>query len=488
MSSRKSMPVWSFFVLALTTQGCAGFPQTGPDYAPPETSIPDHWTGPAERVSYAAPNAQWWRVFNDPVLDGLIADGFAHNYDLAVLRANLRKARALRDKAAGRLQPTVDASAGAQLLSRSENGLIPANDLVGLEADTDLYDAGFDAVWEIDLFGGKRRAVEAAEARLEASAIGLESAQLSLAAEIARTYAEFIALDRQRDLHLSIVAALEQSEKLAQLRLDAGAARRSDLDRATADLLRAQALVPSIEADLKAAAYRLAVLTGVRPDQLAARFEPGASSASFDMDAIDIGSPAELLRARPDVRQAERVLAAETADIGVAQADLLPRLTLFAAGGVESIDFSDLFNAASFAGNIGPRLTLPVFGRKSLKAGVEAERAEAEAALAAYRQTVLRALEEAESALVRYDRARDIVGRLEYARESAARELAAAQERFNGGEADYSAVLESQAALSEIDLELSGARRSLRVHAISLMKSVGGAPVRPNSSSIRNGV
>lgn len=121
MSSRKSMPVWSFFVLALTAQGCAGFPQTGPDYSPPDESIPDHWTGPAQRVSDAAPNAQWRRVFKDPVLDGLIADGFAHNYDLAGLRANLRKARALRDKAAGRLQPTVAAEAdySAALESRA---------------------------------------------------------------------------------------------------------------------------------------------------------------------------------------------------------------------------------------------------------------------------------------------------------------------------------------------------------------------------------
>ncbi len=488
MFSGKLIAASRIVLIAFSLQGCAGFPQAGPDYAPPDAPSPDHWAESSDRVSAAAPDAQWWRVFNDPVLDRLIADGLAHNHDLAVLRANLLKARALRNKAAGRLQPSVNADADAQLLSRSENGLIPANDLVGLEADTDLYDAGFDAVWEIDLFGGKRRAVEAANARLEASAKNFESAQLSLAAEIARTYVDLIALERRRNAHLAIVAVQDQSKRLVESRLAVGAVKRSDLDRATASLLRAQAAIPLAEAEIRAAAYRLAVLTGASPDQLAGKQGLGSTQGLFDADRIRIGSPAETISARPDVRQAERNLAAETADIGVAKADLLPRLTLMASGGVESIDFSDLFNAASFAGTIGPRLTLPVFGRKSLKAQAEAERAEAEAALAAYRQTILRALEETESAIVRYDRAHDIVNRMESAREFTAKELASAEERFEGGEDDYSAVLESQGALWAIDLELSEAQRSLRVHAVSLMKAVGGAPVRVDTPLIENGV
>lgn len=476
MVSRNNIAARCFLIVALTAQGCASLPQAGPDYSPPEASSPDHWTETSTRVSDADPNAQWWRVFKDPVLDSLIADAFAHNYDLAVLSANLRKARALRSKAVGGLQPSVNARAGAQLLSRSENGLIPANELVGLEADTDLYDAGFDAIWEIDLFGGKRRAVEAADARLEASAIDIESAQLSLAAEIARTYVELIALDRRRNAQLSIVAVQEQTKRLVESRLAVGAAKQSDLDRATAGVYRGQALIPLADAEIKAVTYRLAVLTGARPDQLAGKHNFGSTAALFDADMINIGSPAEMLSARPDVRQAERTLAAETADIGVAEADLLPRLTLMASGGVESIDFSDLFNAASLAGSIGPRLSLPIFGRKSLKAQAEAERAEAEAALASYRQTVLRALEEGESAVVRYDRAHDIVNRLMRAREFAAKELAFANERFESGEDDYTTVLESEKTLSEISLELTEAERSLRINAVSLMKAIGGAP------------
>lgn len=488
MFSRNTIAAHSFLLIALTAQGCASFPQAGPDYATPELSAPEHWTEASTRISNADPSAQWWRAFNDPVLDRLIADAFAHNYDLAALRANLRRARALRSKAGGGLQPSINARAGAQLLSRSENGLIPANNLVGLEADTDLYDAGFDAVWEIDLFGGKRRAVEAADARLEASAIDIESARLSLAAEITRTYVELIALDRRRNAQLSIVNVQEQTKRLVESRVAVGAAKQSDLDRATASVYRAQALIPLTDAEIKAITYRLAVLTGARPDQLTGEYNFGATAVVFDADKINIGSPAEMLRTRPEVRQAERILAAETADIGVAEADLLPRLALMASGGVESIDFSDLFNAASLAGNVGPTLSLPIFGRKSLKAQAEAERAEAEAALAAYRQTVLRALEEAESAVTRYDRAHDIVNHVKRARELAAKELAFAEERFGGGEDDYTAVLESARTLSDIDLELTEAERSLRINAVSLMKAVGGAPAPSDLPPIETGV
>ncbi len=488
MIGQNSIAAGCCLLLALAAKGCASLPQAGPDYTQPEVTGPTEWTESSNRVSPLNPESQWWRIFNDPVLDSLVADAFAQNYDLAALRANLRKARALRRKAAGRHQPNVNAGAGAQLLSRSENGLIPANDTVGLEADTDLYDAGFDAAWEVDLFGGTHRSIEAAGARLEASAENLEVAQLSTTAEIARTYIELIGFERQRIAHNQIVTVQEQSTRLVESRLTVGAARQSDLDRAMSHLLRAQAKLPPLEAEARAAIYRLAVLTGVRPDQLSGRIDLANSAAALPgANTIDIGSPAGVLRARPDVRGAERLLAAETADTGVAEADLLPRLTLLATAGVESIDFSDLFNAASFAGSVGPRLSLPIFGRGRLKAQVDAERAEAEAALALYQQTVLRALEETESAIARYGRAHDIVDRLGSARAHAAEELAVSRIRYKAGEDGYPAVLDSESNLAEINIELTEAEKSLRTHAVSLMKAVGGAPSADSSRSALSG-
>ncbi|NOX93744.1 MAG: efflux transporter outer membrane subunit [Alphaproteobacteria bacterium] len=474
MITRKTLAASSFITLALAAGGCTSFGQAGPDYARPEVQEPDGWTEISNRVSQINANLDWWRAFDDPVLDSLVADALAQNYDLAALRANLRKARALRRKAVGQLHPSVNASASAQLLSRSENGLIPTSDVIGIEADTDLYDAGFDAVWEI-VFGGTHRAIEAADARLEASAANLEAAQLSLAAEIARTYIELIAFERQHAARSVIIDVQERSKRLVESRLAVGSATSSDVDRASARLLRAQASLPALEAEIQAAIYRLAVLTGVRPDQLSGKINlANLKSALPGAKTINIGSPSDMLRTRPDVQQAERLLAAETADIGVAEADLLPRLTLAATAGVESIDFSDLFNAASLAGSVGPRLSLPLFGRSKLKAQIDAERAEAEAALAVYQQTILRALEEAESAIARYDRAHEVVNRLGSAHMHAAQEVAVSMLRYETGEDGYSVVLDSESNLAEINIELAEAEKLLRIHAVSLMKAVGG--------------
>ncbi len=477
MIPMRTIAASSFLALSLAAGGCASLGQAGPDYAHPEVVAPDGWTETSNRVSQMNPNSDWWRIFADPVLDSLVADAFAQNYDLAALRANLRKARALRRKAAGQLQPSVSASTSAQLLSRSENGLIPAGDVIGIEADTDLYDAGFDAIWEIDLFGGTHRAIEAADARLAASTASLDAAQLSTAAEIARTYIELIGFERQHAARTVIVNVQERSMRLVESHLAVGSATSSDVDRAAARFFRTQATLPALEAEIQAAIYRLAVLTGVRPDQLSGKIDlANLTSALPGAKTINIGSPSGMLRARPDVRQAERLLAAETADIGVAVADLLPRLTLAATAGVESIDFSDLFNAASLAASVGPRLSLPIFGRSKLKAQVDAERAEAETALAVYQQTVLRALEEAESALARYDRAHEVVNRFGSAQTHAVEELRVSTLRYEAGEDGYSAVLDSESNLAEINIELAEAEKLLRTHAVSLMKAIGGAP------------
>jgi len=475
MIPKRTIAASSFLALSLAAGGCASLGQAGPDYARAEAVAPDGWTETSNRVSKMNPNSHWWEVFDDPVLDSLIADAFAQNYDLAALRANLRKARALRSKAAGQLRPSVTAGANAQLISRSENGLIPAGDVIGIEADTDLYDAGFDAIWEIDLFGGTHRAIEAADARLAASTASLDAAQLSTAAEIARTYIELIGFERQRIARNVIANVQERSMRLVESHLAVGSATSSDVDRAATRLFRAQATLPPLEAEIQAAVYRLAVLTGVRPDQLSGKIDLANLTAALPgAKTINIGSPTGMLRARPDVRQAERLLAAETADIGVAQADLLPKLTLAATAGVEAIDFSDLFNAASIAGSVGPRLSLPIFGRSKLKAQVEAERAEAEAALAVYQQTVLRALEEAESAIARYDRAHEVVTQLGLAHKHAAEGLAVSTLRYDAGEDGYSTVLDSESNLAEINIELTEAEKLLRTHAVSLMKAVSG--------------
>lgn len=461
--------------LALVAAGCAALPKVGPDHVAPDPAPPAAWHAAAGVVT--APSTQvaeeaWWRVFGDPVLDALVADVLTANRDLAAARADLRRARALRAVAAGGLGPQGGASAQAQSLSQSENGLIPFGQIPGTSADTELFDAGFDARWELDLFGGARRGVEAAQARADATLAAVDEVRLSLAGETARTYFEVRGAQHRLAAARRSAELQRATRDLVAAKVRAGEAAQFDLDRAELALRATEAGLPAIEAEERAGAYRLAVLTAQSPAEAFARVSaPRPLPPTPD---LSVAPPRQVLLRRPDLRRAERLLAAEVADIGIATAELYPKLSLFGALGGQSVDASDLLKSASRTAVGGVGLQIPIFNRGALRAQVEAEEAQAEAALRRFEQTSLSAVQEVETALARYLRARDIVSARRSAAASARRAAHLARLRHQGGEDALSVVIDAERDLAEAESQLAQSQTTTHIQAVAVFKATGG--------------
>lgn len=458
--------------LVLLTAGCASLPSAGPDYVAPDPAPPAAWHEGAAAASAAPADGAWWRLFDDPVLDGLIAEVLAANRDAAAAQADLRRARALRGVAAGRLGPEGTVGGQAQALSQSENGLIPFGQIPGTSADTELFDVGFDARWELDLFGGARRGVEAADARVGASAAALEEVRLSLAGEAARSYFELRGAQHRLKAAQRAAELQRATRDLVNARLRAGDATAFDLDRAELALRGTEATLPGLEAELRAGAYRLAVLAAESPEQAYARVaEPRPMPAAPELGAEP---PRQVLLRRPDLRRAERLLAAETADIGVATADLYPKLSLFGSAGTQAVDADDLLEAASLSLLGAFSVQVPVFNRGALRAKVEAETAEAEVALRRFEQTSMAAVQEVETALARHAWARQAVGLHEAAVGSADRAARLARLRYDAGEDSLSVVLDAERDLAEAENQLAASRAAALVQSVGVLKATGG--------------
>lgn len=458
--------------LVLLTAGCASLPRAGPDYVAPDPAPPAAWHAAEAAAASTAP-AEWWRLFGDPVLDGLIADVLAANRDAAAAQADLRRARALRGVAAGRLGPDGTVGGQAQALSQSENGLIPFGHIPGTSADTELFDVGFDARWELDVFGGARRGVEAADARVGASAAALEEVRLSLVGEAARTYFEVRGAQHRLQAAQRAADLQRATRDLVSARLRAGDAAAFDLDRAELALRATEATLPGLEAEVRAGAYRLAVLAAESPEQAYAR----VAEARPMPVAPELGAepPRQVLLRRPDLRRAERLLAAETADIGVAAADLYPKLSLFGSAGTQAVDAGDLLKSASLSLLGAVSIEVPVFNRGALRAKVEAETAEAEAALRRFEQTSMAAVQEVETALARHARARQAVDRREAAVASAGRAARLARLRYDAGEDPLSVVLDAERDLAEAENQLAASRATALVQSVAVLKATGGS-------------
>lgn len=473
-ASSRTRALWLTASASLLLASCGTLPKVGPNHVPPDPRAPSAWhEGAAPPPVAISADQAWWARFGDPVLDRLIADTLNANRDIMAAQADLRRARALRRVAAGGLGPEVTASGTAQALSQSENGLIPFNNIPGADADTGLFEVGFDARWEIDLFGGTRREIEAAGARAEASAAALEDIRLSLAAETARTYFELRAGQRRLESSRHIAELHRATRDLVLARLEAGDAAGIELQRAEAALGAAEAELPDVEAGIRASAYRLAVLAAVTPEQAWSRV--AAPAALAEVPDLAVPPPAQVLAHRPDLRRAERQLAAEVADIGVAMADLYPRLSLFGSLGTQSVSAGDLLAAASLSLLSALSISVPVFNRGRIRANIEAEEAEAQASLARFEQTSQLAVQEMETALARYSRAREAIARRRQAAGAARRAAALTRQRLEEGLDPVSEVIDADRDLAQAEAQLAAAEAAANVHAVAVMKATGGA-------------
>ena len=454
--------------------GCA----VGPDYDPPEPLAPEGWDAAdlSGVASVDTPDARWWEGFEDPVLMALIERAASANLDLAAARLRVQQARALRGIAASGLFPSVDARAAGQRYSLSENSGALESELAGgglIPKRDELYQAGFDVVWELDVFGGTSRAIEAADARIGATEDERRAVLLSVLAETARNYAELRGEQRRLAITRKNASILGQTLEIVEGRFRVGLSREIDVARARAQAEVTEALIPLTRGRIRAAAYRLAVLVGEPPGALVEELlaevpMPGPA------DRVPVGLPSDLLLRRPDIRFAERQFAAATADVGVAKADLFPRFFLTGSGGFESSSFSDLFDGDSETWSLGPAIRWPVFQGGRLRARQDFAEAVAEEAAVRYEQTVLQALSETESALILYGEERRTYEGLQEAAAASERAAILAERLYEKGLGDFLTVLDAQRRLVEIQDQAVQSETRVLVRLIALYKALGG--------------
>jgi NodT family efflux transporter outer membrane factor (OMF) lipoprotein len=467
-------------VLALVA--LAGGCTVGRDYVPPQASNGlglgasfAQLDGTSPLASSAdlpdeAMLAAWWEGFGDSKLSELVSRALAGNLDQQLASERVREARALRGIAEGAKFPTLDAGGTAQRQRGSENIGAPGND-----RDSSLFDAGLDASWEIDVFGGIRRSVEASRADLQATIEQERAVRVTLAAEVARNYVELRSLqERQRVLDRSI-GAQRDTVKLTQERLDAGIAPKLDVAQSQAQLATRLSQLPPVLAGQRAAIHRLGVLLGEQPGVLAAELLGEVSPIpQLRQAGISSGLPSDLLRRRPDVREAERRIAAATARVGVAESDLFPKFSLTGSFGLQSDQVGELADMDSRRWAIGPSVRWNLFDGERLRRAVDAAESREKQALLTYQQTVLLAIEEAENALVdlQFSQARNAALREAVAANQEAVDLADAL--YRGQLSTFLNVLEGRRQLfyAEDALVLSDAEVARAV--IALYKALGG--------------
>ena len=447
--------------LAALLSACA----VGPDYRTPETAATPFVAAPAAGVNEQPFEAAWWEQFQDPVLDGLIERALTADLDLKIALARVEEARAFYGAARRDRWPGASAEI-ARTESRQQQPAFGTD-----RVDIESYDAGLAALWELDLFGRVRRGAQAAGADADAAVAGLRDAQVLVAAEVARNYVELRGAQKRLAVARANLGYQQETLELTRVRLELG--RGSELDVASAAARRAatEATIPPLVAAETIAANRLAVLLGERPGALAAELRFREIAPHLTTLAVD--SPAALLQRRPDIRAAERELAAATARIGVAKADLFPRLTLSGFIGFVAGDADELGEGTSRAWSLSPVLSWAGFERGTYARVVVAE-ARAGAALASYELTVLRALEETENAFVTYGADRQ---RLEAVVEQAtasrtAAELARIQ--YREGALDFLRLLDAERTLLQAEDEVAAAETNLNSSVVQIYKALGG--------------
>jgi len=453
---------------ALSLGACA----VGPDYQRPAVDLGDGWATEVADDGAALDLDEWWRSFGDAELDRLVARALEQNLDVREAAARIGEARALRDAAAGGQYPAADARAAVTRRRQSENGPLPIERIPGIERDQTIYDPGFDAVWELDLFGRTRRAVDAADERVLAAVERRRAAQTTVAAEVARSYLSLRGVQHELAARRAAVVAARRSTDLVRLQLDAGDVPRAALAQAEAELAALEAQLPLLESGKRAAALSLGVLLGGLPESELALAD--TSSAYAALAPIPVGERADLLRRRPDVRAAEHALAAATADIGVNTAALFPRIALNAGGGYQSLDTGNLFASGSETWSVTPLISWHIFSGGRIRAEVHASEARAEVAALEYEKAIKLALSDAEQALTRYNFGLAALERQQAALTAARRSYGYAEIRYRAGDISLIELLAAERALRDAEDAHARTHTQTATQLVALYKALGG--------------
>jgi outer membrane protein, multidrug efflux system len=462
-------PSW---LLPILLMGCA----YSPAYQPSTVAVPTGFREApatavrAERSGTLGAEAAPWQTLGDTTLDRLVVQVLHANLDVQTAEARVRGARAVRSGVVLDLVPTV-VFAGGYTRQRLSTASFPLS--VGSFPDQNLWDAGFDAAWELDLFGRVRRNVQAQGALVEASEEDLRNARITLVAELARSYFELRGAQQRLAVAQLNAANQRRTLEVTEQRLDAGKGTAFDTERAQAQVSSTLATIPTLEAQVAAAQYRIGVLVGRPPAAVATELAAVVALPPLP-DSIPLTSPDSLVRLRPDVAAAERQLAATQALVGVAKADYLPRFTLGGSAGFTSETFGSMGDAGTFRYAVGPVISWPALNLGRVKASVDASRAQESEAQAQYAQTVLGALAEVETALARYRSSRARLEQLDRAAAASERAADLARLRFAEGVTDFLQVLDAERTQLDAQDQSAQGRTDAATAYAALVKALGG--------------
>lgn len=471
------------FLFLATLTGC----KMGPNYNPPENDVPDRWTTPTPAIESSLtdepPPTCWWEIFNDPLLNKYIQTAATYNNDVLKAEANIFQARAARQVSAAPLFPKVSVDYDAFHIFLSRNGPIDALASAGGGAagqpapaplqEFNIFNNFIDASWELDLFGKTRRSVEAAQAQLESTVEQRNDILISVFGEIARNYIELRSYQKQKELLEGNIALLQNNVQIIQKRYSTGYSNLLDLEQINIQLNQAVSALPAVNTGIYRSIYAISVLTGELPESLLEELLPPQPMPELP-DSLSTGLRSDLLRRRPDIREAERNLAQATANIGVAIASFYPTVTLTGILGLDSLKLSNLFTPNSKTWIYGADLNMPVFQGGKLIGNLRIAEAQTAAVAFAYQQTVLNAIRDAETALVSYGEDLKTAEELRKIVATNQKLTDLNQRRYTKGLVGRLDSLNSQLILNNAELSLLQSETAALLDLVSLYKALGG--------------
>jgi NodT family efflux transporter outer membrane factor (OMF) lipoprotein len=483
---RAPAPRWQMLLsLLVLLSGCTSFKtyckngfKVGPNYGRPQVAVANDWIDHSKLLRRQANDAaQWWLVFNDPILDELILEGYSQNLTLRQAGARILEARAVQGIAIGGLFPQVQQANGSYTHTLRSNRAIT---IPSADRHFSNWQTGLNMSWEIDFWGRYRRLIESSSAELDASVESYDDVLVALLADIAQAYIEIRALQKRIELAEANVKALAGSRDIAKARFDAGATSEVDLLQAQTILSQTEALIPQLQAVLRVTNNRLCILLGRPPEDLVVQMATGPiPNPPLE---VAVGIPADLIRRRPDVRQAERQLAAQCARIGIAETDLYPSISINGVIGVSSQQFDGLFRAGSGYGAVGPQFNWNIFNYGRLLNNIRIQDARFQQLARAYEQQVLVANQEVEDAIIRYFKARERVVILGTAVDAAERSSTLVLKLYREGKADYNRVFNVLTFLVAQQDLLAQASGDVGLFLVEINRALGGG------WELRNGV
>ena len=452
----------------MTVSGCL----VGPDFKPPQTQVPAAWietaTAQTPSVAQFQDLVHWWTTFNDPMLSSLMERAIQSNLDLKLAQARIRQARAARSVTAAGLGPAVN---GAGSYVRSASGVETANGSKNLTSS--LYRTGLDAAWELDIFGGVRRSVEAADANVQAAVEDRRDLLVTLAAEVALNYTDLRSFQQQIIIAQQNLEAQRHTAEITRQRFQAGFVGALDVANANAQVASTASQIPLLESLARQTIYSLSILLAREPSALLEELTPAAAIPAAP-PATPVGVPADLLRRRPDIRRAEAQIHAATAQIGVATADLFPKFALSGSIGFQSNKFSSWVDWVNRFWSFGPSANWQIFASGGILANIELQKALQEQSLIAYQQTVLTALQDVENALIASTKEAKRREALAEAVDSNRKAVQYSLQLYSQGQVDFLNVLDAQRSLYVSEQALVQATHDISTDLVALYKALGG--------------